>query len=361
VIRTVQATVQTAVKNTVQTAVNTTVQTVEGERHMARLPVTLACGPYDRTRPLADGRVPVDGVDLRYLELDPEEIFFRMLTYGEFDAAELSLSSYLLTHLADGPFAAVPVFPSRMFRHSGVYVHDAAGISEPADLAGRTVGLGEYQLTANAWIRGILQEYHGLASGSVRYRTGGLNEPGRREKIALKLPADIDIEPVPAGRTLSDLLASGELDAVYSPRAPASFEAGSGVRRLFADSRDRERQYFRDSGIFPIMHVLVMHRRVYEPNRWLARSLIKAFEQAKAVAYRELSRTVALAVSLPWAREEYEASVALLGEDFWAYGVEPNRPALTTFIRYAHEQGMISRRPEPEELFVPEAIESAVV
>lgn len=328
---------------------------------MARLPITLACGPYDRTRALADGAVRVDGVDLRYLELDPEEIFFRMLTYGEFDVAELSLSSYLLTHLAGGPFVAVPVFPSRMFRHTSVYVNEAAGIAEPADLAGRTVGIAEYQLTANVWIRGILQEYHGLPAASVRYRTGGLNEPGRREKIALELPADIDIEPIPAGRTLSDMLARGELDAVVSPRAPIAFETGGGLRRLFADSRERERQYFRDSGIFPIMHVLVMHRRVYESNRWLARSLVKAFTEAKTLAYRQLSRTVALSVSLPWVREEYEASVGLLGEDFWSYGVQPNRHVIETFIRYAHEQGMISRRPEPEELFAPESIESVII
>lgn len=328
---------------------------------MARLPLTLACGPYDRTRAIADGRVPVEGVELRYIELDPEEIFFRMLSYGEFDMAELSLSSYLLTHLADGPFVAVPVFPSRMFRHTSVYVGDASGITSPAELAGRLVGVAEYQLTANVWIRGILQEYHGLPSSSVRYRTGGLDEPGRREKIPLKLPQEICIEPVPDGRTLSGMLAEGEIDAIYSPRAPASFTAGNGVRRLFGDSRERERQYFRDSGIFPIMHVLVMQRRIYEANPWLARSMTKAFSQAKVLAYQELARTVALAVSLPWVREEYEASVGLLGEDFWAYGLDANRHVIETFIRYAHEQGMLSRQPEPDELFAQETLKSVII
>jgi 4,5-dihydroxyphthalate decarboxylase len=328
---------------------------------MTLLPITLACGPYDRTRALADGRVRVEGADLRYIQLDPEEIFFRMLSYGEFDVAELSFSSYVLTHLADGPFVAVPVFPSRMFRHTSVYVSEASGITSPAQLAGRLVGVAEYQLTANVWIRGILEEYHGLASSSVRYRTGGLNEQGRLEKIPLKLPSEIDIEPISDGATLSGLLAAGEIDAIYSPRAPASFEAGNGVRRLFADSREQERQYFRDSGIFPIMHVLVMRRAVYEANPWLATALAKAFSLAKNFAYQELARTVALAVTLPWVREEYEASVGLLGDDFWSYGLDANRHVIETFIRYAHEQGMLSRRPEPEELFAKETLKSVII
>jgi 4,5-dihydroxyphthalate decarboxylase len=328
---------------------------------MTLLPVTLACGPYDRTRALADGRVRIEGVDLRYLELDPEEIFFRMLSYGEFDVAELSLSSYVLSHLAGGPLVAVPVFPSRMFRHTGVYVSEASGITSPAELAGRLVGVAEYQLTANVWIRGILEEYYGLPFRSVRYRTGGLNEPGRREKIPLKLPADIDIEPIPEDRTLSGMLAAGEIDAIYSPRAPDSFALGNSVRRLFGDSRERERQYFLDSRIFPIMHVLVMRRPLYEANPWLARSLVKAFGQAKDLAYRELTRTAALAVTLPWVREEYEESVGLLGEDFWSYGLDANRHVIETFVRYSHRQGLLSRQPEPDELFAQETLRTVII
>lgn len=195
----------------------------------------------------------------------------------------------------------------------------------------------------------------------MRYRTGGLNERGRHGKIPLKLPDDIDIEPIAQCQTLSDLLAAGDIDAIYSPRAPASFTAGHGVRRLFGDSRELERQYFRDSGIFPIMHVLVMRRPVYEASPWLAQSLAKAFSRAKDLAYQELARTVALAVTLPWVREEYEASVALLGEDFWSYGLDPNRHVIETFIRYAHEQGMLPRRPEPDELFALETLKSVVI
>jgi 4,5-dihydroxyphthalate decarboxylase len=331
---------------------------------MASLPLTLACGPYDRTRALADGRVPVEGVDLRYLPLDPEEIFFRMLGHGEgrgeFDASELSLSSYLLTHLAGGPLIAIPVFPSRSFRHSGVYVSEKSGISQPEDLAGRTVGVAEYQLTANVWIRGILQEYHGVPARSVRYRTGGLNEPGRQEKIPLDLPPDIDVAPIPPGQTLAGLLARGEIDAIYSPRAPVA-PGGTGLRRLFADPRRAEQDYYRASGIFPVMHVVVLQRRLYEANRWLAQSLTKAFVKAKMLAYADLQRTAALTVTLPWVREEYEATVDLLGEDFWSYGLAPNRHVLETFIRYADEQGMISRRPGPAELFAPETLHSVVI
>lgn len=337
---------------------------------MAPLPLTLACGPYDRTRALADGRVPVEGTDLRYIALDPEEIFFRMLGHGEFDVSELSLSSYLLTHLAGGPMGgtaspliAIPVFPSRSFRHSGVYVRDGSDVTRPEDLAGRTVGVAEYQLTANVWIRGILQEYHGVPARSVRYRTGGLNQPGRQEKIPLDLPPDIDIAPIPPGETLADLLARGEIDAIYSPRAPIDPIAPDGgrLRRLFTDPRRAEQDYYRASGVFPVMHVVVLQRRLYETNRWLAQSLMKAFEKAKGLAYADLQRTAALAVTLPWVREEYEASVDLLGPDYWSYGLAPNRPVLETFIRYADEQGMITRRPDPAELFAPETLHSVII
>ena len=327
---------------------------------MARLPISLACGPYDRTRALADGRVEIDGVELRYIHLEPEEIFFRMLNYGEFDAAEMSLSTYLLTHLADGPFIAIPVFPSRMFRHTSVYVNGAAGIDKAQDLAGKTVGVAEYQLTANVWIRGILADHYGLPVESVKYRTGGLNTPGRHEKFSVNLPPQIDIAPVAEGQTLSGLLAAGEIDAIYSPRAPESF-GGPSVRRLFNDSRAEEERYYSETGIFPIMHVLVIHRRVYESNRWIAREMVKAFTAAKDIAFAELRRTVALSISLPWVREEFESTVERMGPDFWAYGIEPNRTVLSSFIRYAHAQGLIDTTPEAEDLFARETGEQFII
>jgi 4,5-dihydroxyphthalate decarboxylase len=327
---------------------------------MARLPISLACGPYDRTRALADGRVEIDGVELRYIHLEPEEIFFRMLNYGEFDAAEMSLSTYLLTHLADGPFIAIPVFPSRMFRHTSVYVNGTAGIGKPQDLAGKTVGVAEYQLTANVWIRGILADHYGLPVESVKYRTGGLNTPGRHEKFSVSLPPQIDIAPAAEGQTLSGLLAAGEIDAIYSPRAPESF-GGPSVRRLFDDSRAEEERYYSETGIFPIMHVLVIHRRVYESNRWIARELLKAFTAAKDIAFAELRRTVALSISLPWVREEFESTVDRMGPDFWAYGIEANRTVLSSFIRYAHAQGLIDTTPEPEDLFAAETGQQFII
>jgi 4,5-dihydroxyphthalate decarboxylase len=330
---------------------------------VARLPITLACGPYDRTQALADGRITVDGVDLRYVHLEPEEIFFRMVKYGEFDVAELSLSTYLLTHLADGPFVAIPVFPSRLFRHTSAYINgDSFDPGEPAiaQLAGKTVGLAEYQLTANVWIRGILAEYHGVPVASMRYRTGGLNAAGRSEKVSVQLPPEIDIAPVAQGWTLSQLLATGDLDAVYSPRAPDSFGTGS-VRRLFEDTRAEEERYFERSGLFPIMHVVVIHRRVYEHNRWLAQELLKAFTAAKDVAYAQLARTVALSLSLPFVREEYEHTVARMGADYWAYGLEPNRDVLATFCRYAAEQGLVARAPDVESLFAPETTDHYII
>jgi 4,5-dihydroxyphthalate decarboxylase len=247
-----------------------------------------------------------------------------------------------------------------MFHHTSVYVNATAGIGKPQDLVGKTVGVAEYQLTANVWIRGILADHYGVPVESVRYRTGGLNTAGRHEKISVSLPPEIDIAAVAEGQTLSGLLAAGELDAVYSPRAPQSF-SGSSVRRLFGDSRAEEERYYRETGIFPIMHVLVIHRRVYESNRWIARELLKAFTAAKDVAFAELRRTVALSVSLPWVREELESTVDLMGPDFWAYGIEANRTVLSSFIRYAHAQGLIDTPPEPEDLFAPETGEQFII
>lgn len=342
---------------------------------MSPLPITLACGPYDRTRALADGRVTVAGADLRYISLDPEEIFFRMVSHGEFDVSELSLATYLVTRgrAAESglpaPFVAIPVFPSRMFRHTSVYVNrdrlPAAG-GDPAAAAlalrGATVGVAEWQLTANVWIRGILAEHYGVPVTSVRYRTGGLNAPGRHEKVALTLPPSVDIAPIAAGATLSGLLSAGDIDAVYSPRAPQSFGTGTGsVRRLFADTRAEEESYYAATGIFPIMHVIVIRRAVYEANRWLARELLKAFTVAKQIAYDELDRTAALSISLPFVREEHQRTVAMMGADYWSYGLAANRHVLAVFARYAADQYLIGRVPDDAELFAPETGEEFVI
>lgn len=336
---------------------------------MSLLPITLACGPYDRTRALADGRVTVAGADLRYIPLDPEEIFFRMVSHGEFDVSEMSLATYLVTWEKGAPFTGIPVFPSRLFRHTSVYANrdriPEAGGTDPAAaaaaLTGKTVGVAEWQLTANVWIRGILADHYGVPVESVRYRTGGLNAPGRYEKVAVSLPESIDIAPIREGETLSRLLADGEIDALYTPRAPESMGEHANVTRLFGDTRAEEERFYERTRIFPIMHVIVIHDRVYEKNPWIARELLKAFTAAKRAAYDDLASTAALRISLPFAREEFERAVATMGADYWAYGIEPNRHVLSAFARYAADQHLVSKVFDPGELFAPEAGEEFVI
>jgi 4,5-dihydroxyphthalate decarboxylase len=331
-----------------------------------RVPLTLACWDYDRTLPLATGDVRPAGVDLTYLNLPVEETFFRMTRFREFEAAELSLSSYVLSLGSDGdgtgdpPFVAIPVFPSRAFRHNGIYLHAASGITEPADLAGRLVGVPEYQLTAAVWIRGILAERHGLPVTSVRYRTGGLHQPGRTDKITHRVPPGLDIAPIPAGQTLAGMLAAGGIDALYSPRTPRPFAAGDArVTRLFPEPRAVEEAYYSDTRIFPIMHVVVLRRDVYRRWPWLARSLYQAFEEARALTVARMAETAATRYLVPWLYADLERTQQVMGTDFWSYGLTAdNEHTLRTFLRYSHEQGLASRLFEPAELFAPETLES---
>jgi 4,5-dihydroxyphthalate decarboxylase len=326
------------------------------------VPITLACERYDRTEALRDGRIRPAGVDLTYLPQQVEETFFRMARFREFDAAEMSLSSYVISFTREAPFIALPVFPSRLFRHSGIYVSTASGITKPADLVGKQVGVAEYQLTANVWIRGILADEHDVPVDSVTYRTGGLHQPGRPEKLKVALPPSVRVEPIGPQQTLSEMLATGEVDAVYTPRTPDSFTRGDGgVRRLFDPSGPAEVDYFRRTGIFPIMHVLVLRRDVYERNRWLARSLYDAFEQAKALCEQGMDETAAARYMLPWLHDEVARTREILGEDYWPYGLERNREVLRTFLRYSYDQGLAARPVEPEELFAPETLEATVV
>ncbi|MEN3269585.1 ABC transporter substrate-binding protein [Pseudonocardia sp.] len=261
-----------------------------------------------------------------------------------------------------GRRCAIPVFPSRAFRHNGIYINSRSGIEKPSDLAGRTVGVPEYQLTAAVWIRGILADHHGVPVSSVRYRTGGMHQPGRVEKQALNLPAEIDTAHIGPDQTLSEMLVTGEIDALYAPRTPRPLlEGRPEVRRLFPDPRAVEEQYAAETGIFPIMHVVVLRRDVYEARPWIARSLFSAFEQAKAVTEDRMGETAANRYMLPWLYDEVERTRRVLGPDFWPYGLEPNHTTLEVFLRYAHEQGLTHRRLAPDELFVPETHESYVI
>jgi 4,5-dihydroxyphthalate decarboxylase len=327
---------------------------------MAKLRLNLACWNYDRTRALADGSVQPDGIDLNYLDLPVEETFFRMLRYREFEVAELSLSSYTVSLFAEQqPFIAIPVFPSRFFRHSCIYVNADANIRTPQDLIGKRIGTPEYQMTAPVWIRGILSEHYGVPVDGVTYYTGGEEEPGRPEKIPLDLPPHIKVQPIGERQTLSAMLASGEIDALHTARMPSTFSLGRGaVQRLFPNYKEVEQEYYRKTRIFPIMHTVAIRRDVYEQNRWVAQSLYKSFVEAQRRTYQDLYMTAALKAMLPWLTSHVEETRALMGEDFWGYGFEPNRAALATFLRYHHEQGLSKRLLEPEELFAPETMQS---
>jgi 4,5-dihydroxyphthalate decarboxylase len=327
---------------------------------VARLRLTFACWNYDRTRALLEGLVRPDGIDLNYLDLPVEETFFRMIRHREFDAAEMSLSSYTVSLFRDpAPFIAIPVFPSRMFRHSSIYVNADSGIREPKDLIGKRIGTPEFQMTAPVWIRGILSEHYGVPVDSVTYFTGGEEEPGRSEKQKLDLPPSIRIQPIGETQTLSRMLAAGDIDALHTARMPSTFSpTGRPVRRLFENYKEVERQYYRETGIFPIMHTVVIRRDLYEKNRWVAQALFKALVESQRRTYEDLYVTAALKAMLPWLTHHVEETRAAMGDDYWPYGFEPNRRTLATFLRYHHEQGLSKRLLQPEELFAPEAMEA---
>jgi 4,5-dihydroxyphthalate decarboxylase len=327
---------------------------------MTKLKLTFGCWNYDRTRALMDDTVQVDGIDLNYLNMPVEETFFRMLRHQEFDLAEMSLSSYTVSLFKDPqPFIAIPVFPSRFFRHSCIYVNANSGIRQPKDLIGKRIGNPEYQMTAPVWIRGILSDHYGVPVDSVTYFTGGEEEPGRSEKLKLDLPPNIKVERIGPDQTLSRMLAEGEIDALYTARMPSSFARNDGrVRRLFENYVDVERDYYRSTGIFPIMHTVAMRREVYEKNRWIAQSLFKAFQQAQDLTYRDLGETAALKAMLPWLNAHVEEARREMGDDFWPYGFEKNKNTLATFLRYSYEQGLSKRQLKPEDLFAPETLEA---
>ena len=327
---------------------------------MKKLRLTLACWDYDRTRALMDGTVRPDGIDLNYLALPVEETFFRMLRNREFDCSEMSLSSYTASLGSENPpFIAIPVFPSRFFRHSCIFVSAKSGIRKPEELKGRRVGVPEYQMTAPVWIRGILSDDYGVKVTDVEHFSGGEEEPGRDEKLKLDLPASIRLQPIGKTQTLSRMLADGELDALVTARAPSTFHTQpDAVKRLFPDYVDQEKAYYRRTKIFPIMHTVVIRRDVYAANPWVAQSLAKAFGAAKARAYATYDQTAALPAMVPWLTAHIEEAKREMGPDWWPYGVVPNRQVLETFLRYHHEQGLSRRRLAPEELFAKETLES---
>ena len=319
---------------------------------MSRLPITIATWDYDRVRALTDGRVQVEGCDVNYITMPVEECFERAFFHGEFEVAEIGFSPFLIA-LSRGPtpYVAVPVFLSRMFRHSAVYIRSDRGIEGPADLRGKRIGVPEYQMSAVMWFRGFLKDQCGIDPKDINWVQAGLENPGRRDKFPLNLP---DGFPLVSRNdaALSKLLADGELDGVISARTPSCYINGHPqVRRLYPDYRAAERDYFTKTGIFPIMHALGIRRDIYDNNRWLAASLYKAFLKAKRLADAEFAETTALKIGLPWVTAEYEATTAVMGRDFWSYGVDANRQTLATMARYSYEQGLAVRLVDVDEMF----------
>jgi len=328
---------------------------------MANLNLTIGCWDYDRVQPLMDGRVRPSGIDVTFLNMIVEETFFRMLRNKEFDVSELSMSSYVVSLFKpDRPFVAIPVFPSRFFRHSCIYVNANAGITKPSDLIGKRIGTPEYQMTAPVWIRGILDEHYGVPVDSVTYVTGGEEAPNRDEKLKLDLPPNIRVERIGPDQTLAQMLATGEIDALHTARKPSTFD-GVTVKRLFEDFVPVEQAYWRETGIFPIMHVIAIRREVYEANRWIAMNLFQAFREAQKLTYEGLQETAALKGMLPWFNAHVEETLAMMGPDFWPYGVERNRQTLETFLRYHHLSGLSPRLLSVDEMFAPETMEEFVI
>ncbi|HSF59234.1 MAG TPA: ABC transporter substrate-binding protein, partial [Candidatus Binatia bacterium] len=269
---------------------------------MEKLHLTVACGDYDRTHALQTGAVNAEGIRLTYVPLEAEEIFWRMGHHQEFDASEMSLSNHVtMISRGDSPFVAIPVFPSRFFRHSCIFVNTESGITDPAAFKGKKVGAPEYSITAAVWIRGLLSDDYGVRAEDVHWWVGGQEDPGRKERVKLSLPAEIKVDAIADDKTLNGMLESGELDALISARSPSCFVKGSPrVKRLFPNFKEVEIAYYKRSKIFPIMHVLVIRKEIYDKHPWIARSLYKAFCAAKDYAIKNMQISNTLACTLPW-------------------------------------------------------------
>ncbi|MFI6348621.1 PhnD/SsuA/transferrin family substrate-binding protein [Streptomyces sp. NPDC050560] len=309
------------------------------------LDLTLALGASDLNRALLDGAVGIQGAGVRCLTFPSPERHWRMFRRAEFDVAEASFGAYLsVREKRPEEFVAVPAFPHRRFRHSYVFTAAGSPLASPAELAGRRVGLRTWTNTAGVWTRGILQDEYGLDLRGVEWVVQDADTAG-------EVPDGFRITPVPEGRTVVEMTAKGEIDALVYPELPDVLDTPGGLRRLFADPGAEERGYFARTGIFPIMHTVVLRRELTEKNPWLPYETLRAFRAAKDRALAEVAdpRRTCLA----WARDAYEQQVALMGPDPWAYDVEGSRAAVATLARYAVEQGIVRRAPEPEELFHP--------
>lgn len=317
---------------------------------MTAVRLTLALGDYDHTRDLAHGVVKAEGIELVHLNLPLEEIFFRFIKFREWDVSEMSFAKYVaLRSQDDDSIVALPVFPSRVFRLSSIYVRPDGKVRAPADLRGARIGLPEWAQTAAIYTRGYIAHELGIPLASIEWIQAGVNEPGRAEKVALRLPEGLRLRPEPT-RSLNDLLLAGEVDAVLSARPPTALADGRLVR-LVPDYRAAEEAYYRKTGVFPIMHVVALRREVLDPYPWAAMNLLKAFEEAKRRSLARLSDITASHAPLAWMGDYVARMRALFGDDPFPYGIEPNRRTLDAFLQFAHEQGVCHQRLDPEELF----------
>jgi 4,5-dihydroxyphthalate decarboxylase len=325
---------------------------------MTKLSLSVAVGPYDRTRALVDGTVRIDGVKAACMALSPEEIFFRAFRAAEFDICELSLSSFTVkTAQGNCPYVGVPAFVSRAFRHTAIWVRTDR-IKKPADLKGKKVGVPEYQLTANVWARALLEDDHGVKPSDIQWVRGGIEDADRPEKISIKLPPDVKLEDAPRGKSISALLAEGAIDGFIAPRPPSLPKTTPNVGLLFSDPVAVAKDYFKRTGIFPIMHLVGVRRELADKHPWLPGAVYKAFNQAKAVAVEQLADPSASKVTLPFIEERVMEARDLMGDDFWPYGVAANRNTLETFLRHHHSQGLSPRLVKVEEMFHPATFET---
>lgn len=326
--------------------------------HDGRLQLTLALSDYDHTRDFTSGEIRAEGIDITYLKLSVEEIFFRFNKYQEWDISEMSMAKYAARRsVGDDSFIGIPVFPSRVFRHSSIYVRNKGSVKTPEDLKGKRVGLPEWAQTAAVYSRGVLMHDYGLKLQDIHWFQAGVDEPGRVEKVALKLPKGIEITRV-ADDSLDNMLLTGKLDAVLSAHPPASFEAGDPrTRRLFENFQAVEADYYRRKSILPIMHVVAIRREVMERAPWVAMNLLKAFEEAKRRSVARMADMTASRVPIPWSPDAVAKAKAVFGEELWPYGVEANRKTLEAFLQYAYEQGVCHRRLGLDELFASQVYE----
>ncbi|WP_322101380.1 PhnD/SsuA/transferrin family substrate-binding protein [Paraburkholderia sp. J41] len=322
------------------------------------LELSLACQLTDRTRALVDGKAAVEGCSINFVHGPAEELFQRAFRHGEFDISELSLGTHLMTTArGQSRYVAIPVFLSRSFRHSAIYVRDDCGIDSPQALKGRKVGVPDFQQTAGIWVRGMLHDEYGITSRDVQWVTGGLEQSGREARVPYELAPGIQVQPIGANETLAALLDAGEIDAVIAPKPPSCFGRNAQVRRLFPEYRAAEEAWFAKTGLFPLMHVVGIRRALVEQHPWLPVNVYAAFCKSRDIALGELTIMDTLRAMHPWLPAEIERVRAIMGQDFWRYGVAENRADLDALQRYAKHDGLIDGEVPIEALFAASTLD----